>query len=167
MHLSRRRFIATSGIACSILAGCSDASDDTQADTRTQTPTSAATDTPASNSTASPNQNARDGEITVQGSEWTLVPEAFEAILGQELTVHFENIGEVTHNLTVGEFPADERPVAEQDEEGTFMTKTDTIQPGETTSVTFTPESTGTFPYWCDVPGHRDAGMVGEMTVIE
>lgn len=103
----------------------------------------------------------------MKGSEWTLVPDAFQAKVDQELTIHFENVGEVAHNLTVGAFPADERSVAEQDEEGTFLAKTDTIQSGGTTSVTFVPESTGTFPYWCDVPGHREAGMVGEMTTIE
>lgn len=108
-----------------------------------------------------------DGEITVRGSEWLVAPDAFRAKVDRELTITFENVGEVAHNLTVWEFPADERSVAEQDEAGTFMGKTDTIQSGETTSVTVAPGSTGTFPYWCDVPGHRNAGMVGEMTVTE
>lgn len=97
----------------------------------------------------------------------TLVPEAFQATVDQELTLTFENIGEIAHNLTVGEFPTDERSIGEQDEAGTHMAKTETIQPGATTSVTFTPDSTGTFPYWCDVPGHRDAGMTGEMTTVD
>lgn len=96
-----------------------------------------------------------------------LRPERFEARVNQELTVHFENVGEVAHNLTVGRFPTSERSVQEQDEESSFMVQSETIQPGTRTTVTFTPSSTGTFPYWCDVPGHRGAGMLGKLIVVE
>lgn len=173
MHLSRRQFLATSGVSLTALGGCTGTTNDEPAKTPAETPTPSRTETPSSSETppqttiATPTPTGLDGEITVKGSEWTLEPDAFETKIGQELTLHFENIGEVAHNLTVGQFPASERSVAEQDEEGTFMIKTDTIQSDETTSVTFTPDSTGTFPYWCDVPGHREAGMVGEMTTTK
>ncbi|AFK21554.1 copper-binding protein (plasmid) [Haloferax mediterranei ATCC 33500] len=173
MKLSRRKVLKMSGVTLSALAGCNAPSADTSGESPTDTPTSSPTATPSPTTeatptpTSTPTPNALDGEITVKGSEWVLEPDAFQGKVDQELTIHFENVGEVAHNLSVGEFPADERPVAEQDEAGTFIVKTDTIQPDETTSVVFTPESTGTFPYWCDVPGHREAGMVGEMTVTE
>jgi uncharacterized cupredoxin-like copper-binding protein len=32
-------------------------------------------------------------------------------------------------------------------------------------SFTFTPKKTGTFPLYCNVPGHKQAGMVGTLTV--
>ncbi|QIB74430.1 multicopper oxidase domain-containing protein [Halogeometricum borinquense] len=177
MQLSRRNVLGLSGVALGVLAGCTAPSEETPGESPTDTPTSSPTATPSPTTdatpsptqtpTATPTPNALGGEITVTGSEWVLAPDAFQARVGQELTIRFENVGEVAHNLTVGEFPTDERTVAEQDDEGSFIVKTDTIQPGETTSVTFTPASTGTFPYWCDVAGHREAGMVGEMTVVE
>jgi len=186
MRLSRRRFIEASSIAAGLLAGCAGAPEetptdapadsptppadtptDTPVDTQTATPTDAPTETPTQTAASTGTPTGLDGEITVRGSEWVLEPDGFRAAVGQELTITFENVGEVTHNLTVGALPTDERSAAEQAEEERFMAKTDTIQPEATTAVTFTPESTGTFPYWCDVPGHRDAGMLGEMTVVE
>lgn len=35
----------------------------------------------------------------------------------------------------------------------------------EETSVTFTPDSAGTFSYICTIPGHAQAGMTGQLTV--
>jgi nitrite reductase (NO-forming) len=35
----------------------------------------------------------------------------------------------------------------------------------ETTSVTFTPSKTGSFQYFCTIPGHKAAGMVGQINV--
>lgn len=43
--------------------------------------------------------------------------------------------------------------------------QTDTIGPGRSVTVRFTPEGTGTFPFLCEVPGHEQAGMTGEITV--
>lgn len=165
MRLNRRRLLAISGIAAGVFAGCTAPSNDTPTEQQANPPTE--TPSPTATATRTPTSTGLDGEIAVKGSEWTLVPDGFEARVDQPLTITFENIGEVAHNLTVGMFPADERPVAEQAEEETFMAKTDTIQSNDTTTVTFTPASIGTFPYWCDVPGHREAGMLGEMTVVK
>src|SRR5690606_34915537 len=36
---------------------------------------------------------------------------------------------------------------------------------GEQDSITFTANKTGTFDYYCSVPGHKAAGMVGKLVV--
>lgn len=36
---------------------------------------------------------------------------------------------------------------------------------GATTTVTFVPMTKGTFQIYCTVPGHKDAGMVGTLSV--
>lgn len=163
MQFSRRQFLQASGVSISILAGCSTDPAETPTESRTTTPS----ETRVSTSTSTATPTGIDGEISVEGSEWVLDPETFQATVDQSVTVHFENVGEVAHNLTVGKFPVDERSAATQDEEGTILAKTETVQAGVTTSITFTPESTGTYPFWCDVSGHREAGMIGEMIVIE
>jgi plastocyanin len=43
--------------------------------------------------------------------------------------------------------------------------KTDRINTGETTSITFTADKTGTFEYYCSVGSHRELGMVGKLIV--
>ncbi len=36
---------------------------------------------------------------------------------------------------------------------------------GKTTRVEFTPSQSGTFTYFCSIPGHREAGQVGILKV--
>lgn len=39
--------------------------------------------------------------------------------------------------------------------------------PGMSALVTFTPTEPGTYEFYCAVPGHREAGMVGTVIVVE
>lgn len=39
--------------------------------------------------------------------------------------------------------------------------------PGETVTATFTIDQAGTYTAYCSVPGHRDAGMVASLEVID
>jgi uncharacterized cupredoxin-like copper-binding protein len=41
------------------------------------------------------------------------------------------------------------------------------VVPGKTGTVNFTPNKTGTFEFFCDIPGHKDGGMVGKLTVTD
>lgn len=87
--------------------------------------------------------------VTVEGTEWSLDPAEIVVRRGRPLEVTYANVGTVAHNLAFGDFDV----------------KTETIQAGNTDTVSFTPDRTGEFPYWCDVSGHREAGMEGTLTV--
>lgn len=50
---------------------------------------------------------------------------------------------------------------------GKFNGKTKQVQPGQKETITFTANATGDIPFECDVPGHKDGGMVGKITVTE
>jgi plastocyanin len=39
------------------------------------------------------------------------------------------------------------------------------VKPGETLTFTFTPHAAGAFKFYCAMPGHEMAGMVGTLTV--
>jgi len=39
------------------------------------------------------------------------------------------------------------------------------VKPGETATFTFTPHTAGAFKFYCTMPGHEMAGMVGTLTV--
>ncbi|MFB6353636.1 MAG: cupredoxin domain-containing protein [Halobacteriales archaeon] len=158
MPLNRRTFLTYSTATLATIAGCAQAPDDGGQPSPTRSPT--ATRTPMS--TPSPTAN---GEIVIEGSEWVLEPDRFVTPEGTSRSITFRNVGSIAHNLTIGAFPSSERDIAEQAADETFMAQSETIQPGETTSITVTPDRTGEFPYWCDVSGHRQAGMVGTMVV--
>ena len=89
--------------------------------------------------------------ITVEGTEWSFHPSEITVRKGEEVTIIFKHAGKIAHNFEIGEFGV----------------RTATILLGKTDEITFTPTKTGTFPFWCAVPGHRDAGMKGKLIVKE
>jgi len=69
---------------------------------------------------------------------------------GQTVTINFEST-DGFHDWAVDEFDA----------------KTQKVQPGTPTSVTFVADQAGTFEYYCSVGQHRAHGMVGKLIVEE
>ncbi|MDF2628712.1 MAG: hypothetical protein K0R39_2543 [Symbiobacteriaceae bacterium] len=48
-----------------------------------------------------------------------------------------------------------------------FNGKTKQVQPGQQETITFTANAAGDIEFLCDVPGHKDGGMVGKLTVTQ
>ena len=71
------------------------------------------------------------------------------AKVGQPVTVSIQNAGALEHSFVID----------------ALTVKLEHIQAGQTSSVTFTPTTAGTYEFYCDVPGHKDAGMKGTLTV--
>jgi plastocyanin len=84
-----------------------------------------------------------DGTLAFDQSELT-------AMAG-EVTVNFDNPSQIPHDVVI------------EDQSGNEIGKTDLVTGGSaSTSVELEP---GTFTFFCDVAGHREAGMEGTLTV--
>jgi len=67
------------------------------------------------------------------------------------VTINYDNPASLSHDVVV------------EDESGKELGKTDLVSQGEaSTTVDLRP---GTFTFFCDVPGHREGGMEGTLTV--
>jgi plastocyanin len=88
-------------------------------------------------------------EIAVEGSEFAFTPSSISVKSGDKVRVTFTNNGSFPHNFTV-----DELNVASE-----------TVSPGESTSVEFTASESGTFDFYCSVGNHRAQGMEGSLEV--
>ena len=67
------------------------------------------------------------------------------------VTINYDNPSSLSHDVVV------------EDEAGMELGKTDLVSQGEaSTTVDLQP---GTFTFFCDVPGHREGGMEGTLTV--
>lgn len=159
-RINRRRFtwVATSGFASAALVACSgDAVKDDITPTRIADvdgapPTLAPNATPFSSSgdegggeSAAP----ASGPITVTGLDsLTFDPSSFTAAPGQ--TIHFVNGGALQHDFIVDELGITMEPINGGEE--VDLTVPEDAEPGE-------------YTYYCSVPGHREAGMEGTMTV--
>ncbi|WP_280550496.1 cupredoxin domain-containing protein [Halomonas sp. 11-S5] len=89
-------------------------------------------------------------EITITAQQgFQFEPTELEVPVGAEVVLVFENTGIMGHNLHIPELDV----------------MTETITPGETDTVEFTVDEAGTYTFRCEVPGHAEAGMTGELVV--
>lgn len=88
-------------------------------------------------------------EITVSGTEFSFSPSSITVSAGGRVKITFRNIGGASHNLVV---------------EGLGVS-TNTIGGGQQDILEFTAPASGTYTFFCSVPGHRAAGMVGNLIV--
>ena len=90
--------------------------------------------------------------VTVRAQDTFMFdPASLTAQVGQRVEINLENIGVLEHNLVIDEFSVSAGP----------------ILGGQSAPVSFTPSAAGTYTYYCNVPGHREAGMEGTLTVTE
>jgi len=89
-------------------------------------------------------------EVNVEARQgFKFEPSTLEVPAGTEVVVQFKNAGAMAHNVQFPEFDAG----------------TETIGSGKSETFRFTAGESGTYEYLCDVPGHAQAGMTGEITV--
>lgn len=88
-------------------------------------------------------------EATVEGSEFKFSPTTLSFKKGDSVTLTLKNMGKMPHDFVVDELGI----------------RTKVIQGGETDTITFTPDKTGMFEYYCSVGKHREMGMKGSLVV--
>jgi uncharacterized cupredoxin-like copper-binding protein/mono/diheme cytochrome c family protein len=113
-------------------------------------PAGGAAPTPAP-AEASPGAGGEAGEVatsdqfTVESHDIFFTPTEIEIPSDTEVTILLPNLGAAPHNFSI-----DELDISVD------------IAPGETKEVTITaPE--GEYEYYCNIPGHKEAGMVGTL----
>ncbi|MFV1859201.1 MAG: cupredoxin domain-containing protein [Anaerolineales bacterium] len=87
-------------------------------------------------------------ELTVTASEFEFDPAAITLKIGEPVVAKITNTGALQHTFTIPDLDVDvETPV------------------GQTVTVEFTPAQSGTFELLCTIPGHKEAGMIGTVSV--
>ncbi len=88
--------------------------------------------------------------LTVTATEMAFSPTTMEVQAGRPVTLTVRNSGMVEHNWQ-----------AQVAGEAIMLT----VQPRQSASKTFTPQTPGTYKVVCSVPGHEQAGMVATLIV--
>ena len=102
-------------------------------------------------STAAP-ASANAKTFTVETTEFAYNPNTFSASVGQPIAFKITNKGTVDHTFVIMDLDGKEAAKA-------------TIKTGGTETLQFTPTAAGNYPIVCDLPGHKEAGMQGTLTV--
>lgn len=88
--------------------------------------------------------------VTVVASEFKFSPTSIQVPLGQKVTFTLDNRGVVEHDVTV------------QAAGFTLLARAGQIATGA-----FTFDKPGVFDFVCSIPGHKEAGMKGTLTVVD
>jgi len=88
--------------------------------------------------------------VAITASEFKFSPTSVQVPAGQKVTFALNNTGTVEHDLTI------------QGAGFTLLARAGQAATGE-----FTFDKPGTFDFFCSIPGHKDAGMKGTLTVID
>jgi plastocyanin len=87
--------------------------------------------------------------VSMTATEFKYDPNVINASPGQTINLTVKNIGSVQHTWVL--------------DQGNIKM---TIDPGKSETKTFTaPTAPGTYQFYCDEPGHKEAGMVGQLIV--
>ena len=124
--------------------------------------------------------------VTVNAEDIKFSTNRITAKAGQRVRLEFENDGVLLHDFTISDMPlASEMMIKEQPEHGESAEAEEhdedmagmgdegdisihmSAQQGDRFVVEFTPTEPGTYTYVCTVPGHKEAGMIGEFIVEE
>ncbi len=92
-------------------------------------------------------QTAGNGKmVMMDSSSFYFSPKEIQTNVGQPITVHVTAQGR--HTFTIDELGVNVETSS-----------------GQTTPVTFTPDKKGVFTFYCAVPGHKENGQTGTITV--
>ncbi len=94
------------------------------------------------------NNKGETKTFEVSGTSFAFDPKEIKVKQGDTVKIDFKDTGGF-HNLTI---------------EG-YNVQTKQIQAGQSDSIEFVADKTGTFEYFCNVDGHKEMGMVGKLIV--
>ncbi|MCA9900252.1 MAG: cupredoxin domain-containing protein [Ardenticatenaceae bacterium] len=111
--------------------------------------------------------------LTISASDdFKYDPETVTVKAGEEVTLNFNNKGEVEHSFNLLKADAElEHVLKEADDEEhmheELILDVHELAGGESVTETFTaPAEPGDYVFFCSLPGHAEAGEVGTLTVV-
>ena len=96
------------------------------------------------------------GSAEVQGTKVTMTEYKFQpkdiSVGSGKVTFTLVNSGTTSHDMTVA------------DSGGKIIAKSEVVQAGDSKVFTIDNLPAGKYQIYCDLPGHKDSGMVGSLT---
>ena len=147
--MTRNHILSIGAVAVATLALAACGSDSSSSSTAADTDATSTASTESSTAAASGSGGTVKIEADPNG-DLAFTETKIDAPAGQD-TIEFANPSTVGHNVEI------------EDSSGEDVAETDTITDGETsTTADLQP---GTYTFYCGIPGHREAGMEGTLTV--
>ena len=109
-------------------------------------------------------------KVTVTMTEFGFEPNTINVTAGSPVELTLVNEGAVEHDFVIEVIPVTDVSSSNSGDHHMGADHVDydlhtSTAAGETSTLTFTPTEPGTYQIICSVPGHKDAGMIGELIV--
>lgn len=113
-------------------------------------------------------KDQKSKNLIVDAEEFRFLPNVISIKKGQPVTITLDNTGKVEHDLEI--VGATQRTFKLIKKTGvTHQHGPNDVHvhsaPGQKESISFIPEESGTYKFICTIPGHKEAGMIGEIMV--
>lgn len=149
----RRALALSVALAALLVAGCGSSSSSSTPSSASTPAAPATTPTTSSSPSSSSGESKASGALSLEANpegELKYNTTSLTAKAGK-VSIDFKNMSSVGHNVTI------------ESSSGGVVGATPTFQGGsKTVSLNLKP---GTYKFYCSVPGHRQAGMEGTLTV--
>ena len=113
-------------------------------------------------------------ELTVEMTDFAYTPSSLTIPAGQPVTLTVNNTGKIEHDFVVETIDVTTRVVEDNGSNAHHAHGAEqnfdlhvSARPGEASVVELTVAEPGTYRIFCSVEGHEEAGMIGELTVID
>lgn len=87
--------------------------------------------------------------VNVTGNEYSFTPSSVKLEVGKPVKMVYKNDGKLPHDLVLKDLGV----------------RTNVIAGGKEETISFVPEKSGVFTYYCSVGNHRQLGMEGKVKV--
>lgn len=110
-------------------------------------------------------------EVTVEETDFLFSPDTITVPLGKPVTLTITNSGVVEHDFGIQKISVSDVSMGHEEGMSHDMGAMEldlhvATQPNGISTITFTPTEAGEYEFFCSVPGHKEAGMMGKLTVI-
>lgn len=110
-------------------------------------------------------------QVTLHGKEFSFSPNLVQLKVGQPVQLTLMNDGTLDHDIK-SDIPVSnlayqtaDNDAAEQADNAAGGVFDVDYNRGHTAQITFVPTKAGTYQFYCDVAGHKEAGMIGTFVV--
>jgi uncharacterized cupredoxin-like copper-binding protein len=105
--------------------------------------------------------------IVVYTDEFQYNPLEIKSKIGEKITLVLKNRGKVEHDLDLKGVNAEVLNQTHVEGHGHQAGIHLHVKPGEESELAFIPKESGSFEFFCTIPGHKESGMVGTLIVNE
>lgn len=112
-------------------------------------------------------------EVILQETDFSFSPSTITVPLGKPVTLNIANGGVVEHDFGIQKIGVSDVSMGHDGEgmshdmAGMDLDLHVATQPNGVSTLTFTPTEAGEYEFFCSVPGHKEAGMIGKLIVVE